>query len=140
MARYKIYNLKDPENDYDAVTKYYVETKIYNINSANIVGNLLWNRLVNIPAFFPSKINSLPIDSNIDIGNYKFMKNGNEIIGLTNNAVLTEYISNNAVTDVKIQSLSYKKITNTPAYFNTKISARTADTSLGMLSNKIVSV
>ena len=40
MNGYFIYNLKDPEDDQDAVTKIYVDTKQYNINSANIMGNL----------------------------------------------------------------------------------------------------
>ena len=36
MNGYFIYNLKDPEDDQDAVTKIYVDLKQYNINSANI--------------------------------------------------------------------------------------------------------
>ena len=35
MNGYFIYNLKDPEDDQDAVTKIYIDTKQYNINSAN---------------------------------------------------------------------------------------------------------
>ena len=38
MNGYFIYNLKDPEDDQNAVTKIYVDTKQYNINSANITG------------------------------------------------------------------------------------------------------
>ena len=82
MASYKIYNLHNPSNDQDAVTKYYVDTKQYNINSANITGNLPWNRLSKIPSSFPSKTSLITADSNLDIGSYKFLKNGNEVIGL----------------------------------------------------------
>ena len=45
MNGYFIYNLKNPEDDQDAVTKIYVDTKQYNINSANITGNLPWSRI-----------------------------------------------------------------------------------------------
>lgn len=61
-----IYNLRDPEDDQDAVTKIYVDTKKYNINSANIYGNLTWSRLDNVPQFFPSKISMLNIDSDLN--------------------------------------------------------------------------
>ena len=43
------YNLKDPEDDQDATTKIYVDTKQYNINNANITGNLPWSRVSNLP-------------------------------------------------------------------------------------------
>jgi len=127
MTGFKIYNLKDHVDDYDAVTKLYVDTKVYKINSANIVGNLPWNRLINIPASFPSKTSSLLVDSNIDIGNYKFMKNGNEVIGLTNNSVNTNYIANNAVTNNKIVSLDYSKLFNVPITFPAKTSSLLVD-------------
>ena len=68
MNGYFIYNLKDPEDDQDAVTKIYVDTKKYNINSANITGNLPQSRIT--------------IDSDINLGEYKITKNGQEIIGL----------------------------------------------------------
>ena len=112
MANYKIYNLKNPTDDQDAATKYYVDLKQYNINSANITGNLPWSRVSNVPLYFPTKTSMITSDSNLDIGNYKFMKNGNEVIGLSNNSVLTNYISDNAVTDSKIQSMIYNKLTN----------------------------
>ena len=41
MNGYFIYNLKNPEDDQDAVTKIYVDTKQYNINSANITSTAL---------------------------------------------------------------------------------------------------
>jgi len=130
MAGYKIYNLKDPVDDYDAVTKYYVDTKVYNINSANIIGNLPWNRLINIPASFPYKTSSLLVDSNIDIGIYKFMENGTELIGLTNNSVITNYIADNAGTNSKILNLDYSKLTNVPFFFHTKTSMIPVDSNL----------
>ena len=80
MNGYFIYNLKDPENDQDATTKIYVDTKQYNINSANITGNLPWSRISNLPTFFPSRISTTTIDSDINIGSYKITKNGQEII------------------------------------------------------------
>ena len=43
MNGYFIYNLEDPEDDQDATTKIYIDTKQYNINSANITGNLPWS-------------------------------------------------------------------------------------------------
>ncbi len=79
MNHFFIYNLKNPKDDQDAVTKIYVDTKVYNINSGNIIGNLPWERVVK-PDYFPSRTSMLLVDSNIDIGHYKFMKNGVEII------------------------------------------------------------
>ena len=105
MNGYFIYNLKDPEDDQDATTKIYVDTKQYNINSANITGNLPWSRISNLPTFFPSRISSITIDSDINLGTYKITKNGQEIIGLSNNSVTTPFIANNAVTNDKILSL-----------------------------------
>ena len=61
MNGYFIYNLKDPEDDQDAVTKLYVDIKKYNINSANITGNLPQSRIT--------------IDSDINLGEYKITKN-----------------------------------------------------------------
>ena len=130
MANYKIYNLKNPTDDQDAVTKYYVDLKQYNINSANITGNLPWSRLSNVPLYFPTKTSLITSDSNLDIGNYKFMKNGNEVIGLTNNSVLTNYINDTAVTDPKIQSVNYNKLFNLPTSFASKTSMITADSNL----------
>ena len=52
MSGYFKNNLKDPEDDQDATTKIYVDTKQYNINSANITGNLPWSRISNLPTFF----------------------------------------------------------------------------------------
>ena len=77
MAGYKIYYLKNLTDDQDAATKYYVDGKQHGINSANIAGNLPYGRLYNIPSFFPSKSSMMTFDSNLDIGNYKFMKNRN---------------------------------------------------------------
>jgi len=127
MAGYKIYNLKNPVDDYDAVTKYAMDTKVYNINSANIVGNLPWSRLTNVLAYFPTKTSSLLIDSNIDVGNYKLIQNGIEIIGLKDNSVITNYIADNAVTNNKTISLDYAKLINVPSYFNTKTSMIVVD-------------
>ena len=78
MNGYFIYNLKDPEDDQDATTKIYVDTKQYNINSANITGKLPQSRIT--------------IDSDINLGEYKITKNGQEIIGLSNNSVMTSYL------------------------------------------------
>jgi len=87
MNGYFIYNLKDPEDDQDATTKIYVDTKQYNINSPNITGKLPQSRIT--------------IDSDINLGDYKITKNGHEIIGLSNNSVTTPFIANNAVTNDK---------------------------------------
>ena len=54
MNGYFIYNLKDPEDDQDATTKIYIDTKQYNINSANITGKLPQSRIT--------------IDSDINMG------------------------------------------------------------------------
>ena len=54
---YFIYNLRDPEDDQDAVTKIYVDTKQYNINSANITGKLPQSQIT--------------IDSDINLGNLR---------------------------------------------------------------------
>ena len=121
MNNFFIYNLKNPEDDQDAVNKIYVDTKTYNINSANILGNLPWSRINNIPTFFPSRISDITIDSDINLGSYKITKNGQEIIGLSNNSVLTTHISNNAVTNDKILSLDYSKLTNIPSSSSTPI-------------------
>ena len=132
MANYKIYNLKNPSDDQDAVTKYYVDLKQYNINSANITENLPWNRLSNIPAYFPTKTSMITADSNFDIGNYKLMKNGSEVIGLSNNFVL-----DNAVTDPKIQTLNYNKLTSIPTSFPSKPSTMMIDSDIIMNNNKL---
>ena len=121
MNNFLIYNLKDPEDDQDATTKIYVDTKQYNINSANIIGDLPWSRINNIPTFFPSRISNITIDSDINLGSHKITKNGQEIMGLTNNSVITNYISNNAVTNDKILSLDYSKLTNVPSSTSTPI-------------------
>ena len=71
--------------------KIYVDTKQYNINSANITGNLPQSRIT--------------IDSDINLGEYKITKNGQEIIGLSNNSVMTSYIANNAVTNDTITGI-----------------------------------
>ena len=102
MNGYFIYNLKDPEDDQNAVTKIYVYTKQYNINSANITGNLPWSRISNLPTFFLSRISNITIDSDINLGSYKITKNGQEIIGLSNNSIISSFIANNAVTNDKI--------------------------------------
>src|SRR5688572_24451954 len=68
LAGFLIYNLKDPEDDQHATTKIYVDTKQYNINSANIIGNLPWTRINNIPSSFSSKTSLLTVDSNLDFG------------------------------------------------------------------------
>ena len=137
MANYKIYNLKNPTDDQDSATKYYVDVKQYNINSANITGNLPWSRLSNVPSYLPTKASLITADSNLDIGNYKFMKNGNEVIGLTNNSVITNYINDNAVTDSKIQSMNYNKLTNVPASFASKSSTMTIDSDVNMNTYKL---
>ena len=67
MNGYFIYNLKNPEDDQDATTKIYVDTKQNIINSANIIGNLPWSRISNLPTFFPSRISSITIDSDINL-------------------------------------------------------------------------
>jgi hypothetical protein len=115
MNNFFIYNLKNPEEeDQDAATKFYVDTKQYNLSSGNIIGNLDWNRISNIPSYFPSRISTTLIDTDINLGAYKIIKNGIELLGLTNNSVISSYIANNAVTDDKIQSVDYSKITNAP--------------------------
>ena len=138
MANYKIYNLKNPTDDQDAVTKYYVDIKQYNINSANITGNLPWSRLSNIPAYFPTKTSMITSNSNMHICNYKFMKNGNELIGLTNNSVLTNYINDNAVTDPKIQMINFNKLFNLPTSFASKTSIITSDSNLDIGNYKFM--
>ena len=40
------------------------------------------------------------------------MKNGSEVIGLSNNSVITAYIADNAITDVKIYNINGLKITD----------------------------
>src|SRR5690606_10071267 len=65
MKGFFICNPKDPEDDQDATTKLYVDTKQYNINSANITGNLPQSRIT--------------IDSDINLDSYKITKNGQEI-------------------------------------------------------------
>ena len=109
------YIISDPEDDQDATTKIYVDTKQYNVNSANITGNLSWSRISNLPTLFPSRISNITIDSDINLGSYKITKNGQEIIGLSNNSVTTPFIANNAVTNDKILSLDYSKLMNIPA-------------------------
>ena len=136
MAGYKIYNLKNPTDDQDAATKYYVDVKQYNINSANITGNFPWSRLSNVPSYFPTKTSMITSGSNLDIGNYKFMKNGNEVIGLTNNSVITNYINDNAVTDQKIQTMNYNKLTNVPTSFTSKSSTMKIDSDINMNNYK----
>ena len=138
MAGYKIYNLKNPSDDQDAATKYYVDVKQYNINSANITGNLPWNRLSNIPAYFPTKTSMITSDSNLDIDNYKFMKNGNEVIGLTSNSVYNNYINDNTVTDPKIQTVNFNKLFNLPASFASKTSMITSDSNLDIGNYKFM--
>ena len=127
MVSYKIYNLKNPSDNQDAATEYYVDVKQSNINSANITGNLPWSRLSNVPSYFPTKTSLITADSNLDIDNYKFLKNGSVLIGLTNNSVMTSYISDNVVTDLKIQNISYGKLTNVPTSFPSKSSTMTID-------------
>ena len=136
-----IYNLKDPEDDQDAVTKIYVDIKQYNINSANITGNLPWSRISNLPTFFPSRISNITIDSDINLGSYsyKITKNGEEIIGLSNNSVTTPFIANNAVTNDKILSLDYSKLTNIPANPGNKISTLQVEANLNMGNNIVTS-
>ena len=107
MNGYFIYNLKNPEDDQDAVTKIYVDTKQYNINSANITCKLPQSRIT--------------IDSDINLGEYKITKNGQEIIGLSNNSIMTSFIANNAVTNDKIQSLDYSKLSNVPTSISVPI-------------------
>ena len=138
MAGYKIYNLKNPIDDQDAATKYYVDLKQYNINSANITGNLPWSRLSNVPSYFTTKTSLITSDSNFDIGNYKFMKNGSEVIGLSNNSVITNYINDNAVTDPKIQSMNYNKLFNLPTSFASKTSITTADSNFDIGNYKFM--
>ena len=74
MNNFFIYNLKNPEDYQDAATKYYVDTKEYNLNSVNILGNLPWSRISNIPTFFPSRISTTTIDSDLNLGTYKITK------------------------------------------------------------------
>ena len=121
MNNFFIYNLKDPEDDQDAVTKIYVDTKTSNINSANIIGYLPWSRLSDVPTYFPSRITDISINSDINLGSYQITKNGQEIIRLSNNVVLTSHINNNAFTNDKIQSLDYSKLTNVPVSTSTPI-------------------
>ena len=130
MNGYFIYNLKDPEDDQDATTKIYVDTKQYNINSANITGNLPWSRISNFPTFFPSRISNIT---------FKRTKNGQEIIGLSNNSVTTPFIANNAVTNDKILSLDYSKLTNIPTNTDHKISTLQVDADLNMNTRKVTS-
>ncbi len=131
MNHFFIYNLKNPEDDQDAVTKIYVDTKVYNINSGNIIGNLPWDRIVK-PDYFPSRTSMLLVDSNIDIGHYKFMKNGVEIIGLTDNSVLTQHLSNGSVSNNKIISMNYNKLTDVPTSFPSILSTLTIDSDIDM--------
>ena len=138
MANYKIYNLKNPSDDQDAATKYYVHVKQYNINSANITGNLPWSRVSNVPSYFPTKTSMITSGSNLDIGNYKFMKNGSEVIGLSNNSVLTNYMNDNAVTDPKIQSMNYNKLFNLPTSFPSKTSTMTSDSNIDIGNYKFM--
>ena len=138
FAGYKGYNLKNPTDDQDASTKYYVDVKQYNINSANITGNLPWSRLSNVPSYFTTKTSLITSDSNLDIGNYKFMKNGSEVIGLSNNSVLTNYINDAAVTDPKIQSMNYNKLFNIPTSFASKTSMIIGDSNLDIGNYKFM--
>lgn len=69
MVDYKTYNLKNPTDDQNAATKYYVDVKQYNINSANITGSLPFSGLSNVPSYFPTKTSLITVDSNLDIGN-----------------------------------------------------------------------
>ena len=138
VANYKIYNLKNPSDGQDAVTKFYVDLKQYNINSTNITGNLPWSRLSNIPAYFPTKTSMITADSNFGIDNYELMKNGSEAIELSNNSVISNYIADNAVTDPKIQTMNYNKLFNIPISFPSKASLITSDSNLDIGNYKFV--
>jgi len=61
------------------------------------------------------------------------------IIGLSNNSVTTSYIANNAVTNDKILSLDYSKLTNIPANPGNKISTLQVDANLNMGNNIVTS-
>jgi len=85
--------------------------------------------MMNTP-YFSGKTSSLLVDSNIDVENDKLMKNGNEIISLTNNSVVTNHIPDNAVTNNKIVGLDYSKLINVPSYFHSKTSMIPVDSNL----------
>ena len=74
-----------------------------------------------------------------NLGSYKITKNGQEIIGLSNNSVTTPDIANNAVTNDKILSLDYSKLTNIPANPENKISTLQVDANLNMGNNTVTS-
>ena len=101
------------------------------------IQSMNYNKLFNIPTSFPSKTSTTTVDSNLDIGNYKFMKNGNEVIGLSNNSVLSNYINDNAVTDSKITSMNYNKLINVLTSFPSRSSTMTIDSDINMNTNKV---
>ena len=96
-----------------------------------------YSKLTNVPTYYASKSSTMTIDSNLDIANYKFMKNGNELIGLSTNSVQTNHINDNAITDSKIQSMSYNKLTNVPTSYASKASIFTIDSNINMNTYKL---
>ena len=142
MAGYFIYNFKDPEDDQDAVTKIYVDTKTYAINSGNITGNLPWSRIDNIPSFFPSKISLLTVDQGLDLGSNaisttKVPTSDNHVVNklyLTNYQLVSANIPNSLITDAKIYDVQWSKITNKPTAFPSSTSVLTLDSNLDFTS------
>ena len=86
-----------------------------------------YDKLTNIPN---PKTSDLIVDSNIDVGEYEFMKNGVEVIGLSNNSVTTSYIADNAVTDSKIDSMNYNKLIDLPTTFSSRSGTLTIDSDI----------
>ena len=80
-----------------------VDNSVQNIKLADLaitdpkIQSMNYNKLISIPTSFPSKTSMITANSNLDIGNYKYMKNGNEVIGLSTNSVATSHIGDNAV-------------------------------------------
>ncbi len=106
--------------DHSVLTQHLTNGSVSN----NKIVSMNYNKLTDGPTSFPSLSSTLTIDSDIEIGTYRFMKNGVEVGRFEDNSVDTVHMIDGAITDNKITSMDYNKLTNVPTSFPSKSSTK----------------